>query len=142
MSGLAINPEISVAKKVKQQIHNLPQEESQVIIHINLHPCNPICLSSNSCRFEVSAEISLIPNTNASASRLVHAININVSPATIAITKEVTSFSLVFNGLPKLATSFDFIEPGNKGWKLLNIPRNISDVYVLNIHKLEITLVG
>lgn len=141
MSKLMANTEIAYPNEIKDQIHDLPSEEGQVIIHINHYPCFSHCLPSNSCSIVVNAKIVLLPNNHLTPSVLVHAVNAKVSPASIPVKKEVTRFSLVFSALPKSATSFDFIEPGIRGWQLLNIKRNCSDVYELRIHRSDIKII-
>lgn len=131
-----------LTEQLANQVQELPLEEGQVIFHISYHPCYTTCISSNECSVIVDSNIFLQPNNNLDRSLLVHAVNAQVSPASIPITKQVTRFTLVFGGLPKSASSFNFIEPGPKGWKLLNIKRNKTDVYILRIHKNEIAIVS
>ncbi len=141
MSILTISPEVGFPNKLKNQILDLPLEEGQVVIHINFHSCSSHCLSLNACSIVVNTNIFLLPNNSLTPTVLVHAVNVKIS-ASILIKKEVTCFSLIFNALPKSATTFDFIEPGVGGWRLLNIKRNKTDVYVLRIHKKEISIVS
>lgn len=131
-----------LTEQLANQVQDLPLEEGQVIIHINHHPCYSTCLSANACRIIVDSNIFLQPNNNLDRSLLVHAVNAKVSPASIPLTKQVTRFTLVFSGIPKSASSFDFIEPGPRGWQLLNIKRNRTDVYELRIHKSDITIIS
>lgn len=126
---------------IDEKLLNWPMEDGQVLVHINHHVCNPACVFLSACSFRIDPEVFLLPNSSSSKSLLVHAINAEVNKE-IVFRKRVTKFSLIFSGLPKSATSFHFIEPGEKGWRLLNIQRNKSDVYVLKAKKdgIELTI--
>ena len=125
---------------IDEALLNCPMEEQQVVIHIDNHPCSHDCLIIRECSFRIDSKVFLLSNISSSKSLLIHAINAEVNKD-IAFCKRVTRFSLIFSGLPKSATSFDFIEPGETGWRLLNIKRNKEDVYKLKIKKAVIELI-
>lgn len=127
---------------IDENIAQLPLEERQVVIHINHHACFRSCVSSGACSVCLNSTVYLIPDTVPTPSLLVHAINAELLDNMMMLKKEVMNFSLIFSGLPKDATSFDFIEPGDGGWILLNIKRNKSDVYALKIKHTDIKLIS
>ncbi len=74
----------------------------------------------------------LYDHTSDHKSDLVHAEKISYYPEWTMTDSGEAYFSLVFSGLPKSCTVFDLIEHcTNEGgaFKVLNIPRNESDVY-------------
>lgn len=125
---------------IDEDLLNRPMEDGQVMVHINYHVCNPDCVFLAECTFRIDRKVFLLPNSSLYKSLLIHAINAEVDKE-IIFRKRVTKLSLIFSGLPKSATSFHFIEPGEKGWRLLNIKRNKSDVYVLKAKKYGIELI-
>ena len=133
---------ISSPVKIDAKLAELPSEERQVVIHINHHPCFQSCVSSGACSVCLNSTVYLLPNTISTPSLLVHAINAELLDNMMSLKKEVMNFSLIFSGLPRDATSFDFIEPGDGGWRLLNIKRNKIDVYVLRIKQTDIKLIS
>ena len=136
------NPAVSSSVSIDEKLAQLPLEERQVVIHINHHACFRSCVSFGACSVCLNSTVYLLPNTVSTPSILVHAINAEHLDDMMILKKEVMSFSLIFSGLPKGATSFDFIEPGDGGWRLLNIKRNKSDVYVLKIKHTDIKLIS
>ena len=135
-------PTISSPVAIDAKLAELPSEERQVVIHINHHACFRSCVSSGACSVCLNSTVYLLPNTTSTPSLLLHAINAELLDNMMILKKEVMNFSLIFCGLPKNATSFDFIEPGDGGWRLLNIKRNKSDVYVLRIKHTDIKLIS
>ena len=133
---------ISSPVVIDAKLAELPSEERQVVIHINHHACFRACVSSGACSVCLNSTVYLLPNKVSTPSLLVHAINAEQLDNIMILKKEVMKFSLIFSGLPKDATSFDFIEPGDGGWRLLNIKRNKSDVYVLKIKHIDIKLIS
>lgn len=129
------SPGINSPVVIDEELLHLPMEEGQVAIHINHHSCFSSCIGSSICSVSVNPNAYLQPNNISTRSLLVHTVNIETDDKNISIRKEVKKFSLIFSGLPKNAASFDFIEPCSTGWRLLNINRNKSDVYKLQIHK-------
>ena len=125
---------------IDEALLNYPIEERQVVIHIDSHPCSHDCFITRDCSFRIDSKVFLLSNISSAKSVLVHAINVELNKE-ILFRKRVTKFSLIFSGLPKSATSFNFIEPGETGWRLLNIKRNKEDVYKLKIKKAFIELI-
>lgn len=139
MSFLTISPKVILGENIKSLI--APVEEGQVVIHINFYSCYASCARSKGCSFSVSPQIYLVPTNHLMNSALVCAVNIQTSDS-ISIKKTMTRFALIFEALPESATGFDFIEPGFRGWKCLNIHRNQTDVYTLKIQGEKIVLIS
>ncbi len=99
---------------IDEELLNSPMEEGQVLVHINYHVCNADCFLLGACSFRIDRRVFLLPNCSSSKSLLIHSTNAEVNKE-IVFRKRVTKFSLIFSGLPKSATSFHFIEPGEKG---------------------------
>ena len=137
-----IHPAVSSSVAIDEKLAQLPLEDQQVVIHINHHACFRACVSSGACSVCLNSTVYLLPNTVSTPSLLVHAINAELLNNMMILKKEIMNFSLIFSGLPKDATSFDFIEPGDGGWRLLNIKRNKIDVYVLRIKHTDIKLIS
>lgn len=80
----------------------------------------------------------LIDKTSGRKSALQHAENITIAPIWTSIAdNKKHCFLLIFNGLPKSCTQFDFIEevagPGDGGFSVRNIRRNLLDVYHIEV---------
>lgn len=105
--------------------------DGQVTIHILHQACYSFCTE---CNIEVYQDIHLIPDSGLKRSELIHIEN-RTSTLKFKTDGEFTRFTLIFSALPKHCRTFDFIEPGERGWRLLNIQRNDSDVYNIKIHK-------
>ena len=131
------------APLIDEQLLQLPMEEGQVIIHIIHRVCHPECTSLGACGICINRNVFLNPNKNWAKCVLIHVTHAQLLSAEGLTPKnEVTRFSLIFSGMPKSATRFNFIEPCDRGWCLSDIERNKSDVYVLKIHKSNVTLIA
>jgi hypothetical protein len=120
---------VSIAAALKKQAKTQP--EKQVIIH---------------CKYEASSMFDAIriwPNTclldkhTSHISNMVHFENISLAPVWKTLSPyEIIYFTLIFEGLPKSCTIFDFIEfAGDNlpGFEKHNMQRNMQDVYHVNI---------
>jgi hypothetical protein len=68
--------------------------------------------------------------------KLLHAENVSLAPLwTMVPDGQHFNFLLIFSSLPKSCTQFDLIEevPTSGGFHIGNIPRNMRDVYHINI---------
>ena len=134
-----------LAKPIKTlvQVHNEPietllanaQEQGQVIIHCLHYGCSSECGKTLKCELKLNPNVQLIPTNGSRPSKLIQTYNINLPPGRTFKNSYGTEFTLIFTGLPKNCTEFDFIEPdeGGKGWEAKNIKRNKTDLYKLFI---------
>jgi hypothetical protein len=113
------------------------QEQGQVIVHCLHYGCSSMCGRTIKCELRLNPSIQLIPTNGSNPSHLLQAYNINLPPARNFKESYGTEFTLVFSGLPKDCTSFDFIEPDEdgRGWQVKNIKRNKTDVYYVYLAK-------
>jgi hypothetical protein len=131
-------PEIATQEKITAKMKLEPALEGQVIMHFLHQVCFPFCFR---CKIEIYPDIHLISDTGSKKANLIHIAN-RSSSLKFTSTGEFTRFTLVFSALPKSCRTFDLIEPGENGWKLLNIPRNTSDVYHIKLHAANISLIN
>ncbi|MFC6268236.1 hypothetical protein [Frigoriflavimonas asaccharolytica] len=120
-----------IEPEILSQIQSEISTEQQVIVHC--------CLKSD---FAVGILIRiwrttyLLDTQSSHKSRLLFADNICLNPDWIEVpfVKEYW-FTLIFSGLPKDCTHFDFAEiiPEEGGFYVPNIQRNGTDVYSINI---------
>ena len=111
------------------------QELGQVIIHCLHYGCSSECGKTLKCELKLNPNVQLIPTNGSRPSKLIQTYNINLPPGRTFKNSYGTEFTLIFTGLPKNCTEFDFIEPdeGGKGWEAKNIKRNKTDLYKLFI---------
>lgn len=129
--NLLVEVEIEANSKSITKLQIEPVVEGQVILHVLHQACYSFC---SGCNIEVDQDIHLIPDAGLKPSELVHIEN-HSSSLKFKIDGTYTRFTLIFSALPETCRKFDFIEPGERGWRLLNIQRNASDVYHIKIHK-------
>ncbi|GLR15865.1 hypothetical protein [Portibacter lacus] len=118
----------SLLNDLKTQIH----EQGQVIFH---------CLYNNRFFFETAIRIwsstYLYDHHSDHKSELVHAEKIVYAPEWQMVPPMSSShFTLIFSGLPKSCTLFDFVEQTNSeqgAFIFKNIERNNQDVYYARI---------
>lgn len=118
----------SILADLKEQI----QEAGQVVFH---------CFYKNKYPFESAIRIwmttYLYDHHSDHKSEMVHAEKIVYAPDWQIVPSHATShFSLIFSGLPKSCTLFDFVEQtGSEGGAFIfkNVPRNDADVYYARI---------
>lgn len=116
------NVAVSPKKKTKTEV----SPEAQVIVHCTVHGMPFLA------RVRVWPSTFLVCQSTGHSSKLQHAENIVFVPQWQAIPKSgKVNFTLIFSGLPKGCTHFNFAEviPEAGGWLVKNIKRNAQDVY-------------
>jgi hypothetical protein len=127
-----VKPEIKIDEATRQKLLNAVKEESLVIIH---------CSYTGSFwydRIRIWKSTFLVDKNSAHKSKLVHTENIALYPTWSQIEiGQTINFTLVFTGLPKHCRLFDLIEeiPEPGGFHIMNIERNNSDVYLIDMHE-------
>lgn len=120
-----------IEKQLLESLKTKIEEEKQVIIHC-CFPASPFL--GNLIRIWNSTV--LIDNNSSHQSKLIHSENISIYPqwTPVPFMKDFW-FTLVFTGLPKECTSFDFKEviPEEGGFYVKSIKRNSSDIYRIKI---------
>lgn len=122
-----INPDL--LKKLKVQA----EEAGQVILHFLFQV--PIFSYGNKIRIWPSTYLYDLDSTH--KSEMVHIENICLYPNWLELKPgDHRFFTLIFSGLPKSCTRFDFIEhctEGSGAFEVKNISRNESDVYYIRM---------
>ncbi|WP_407403112.1 hypothetical protein [Chryseobacterium sp.] len=120
-----------IEKQLLESLKTKIEEEKQVIVHC-CFPASPFL--GNLIRIWNSTV--LIDNNSSHQSKLIHSENISIYPqwTPVPFMKDFW-FTLVFTGLPKDCTSFDFKEviPEEGGFYVKSIKRNSSDIYRIKI---------
>lgn len=131
MSTLITKPKVQIDQELLAELKTLVREESQVVIH---------CLFDNmdliGSLIRIWPTTFLYDTSSTHRSELVHADNITMFPMWTEVPNgSVFTFSLLFTGLPRACTVFDFIEeiPEKGGFKVTGIKRNNSDVYYIRV---------
>ncbi len=120
-----------IAKELLESLQTKIEEEKQVIVHC-CFPASPFL--GNLIR--IWNTTYLLDNHSSHKSKLIHAENITIYPNwTVVPFMKDFWFTLVFSGLPKDCTSFDFKEviPEEGGFFVNSIKRNGSDIYRIKI---------
>ncbi|KQK24428.1 hypothetical protein AR438_14590 [Chryseobacterium aquaticum] len=120
-----------IAKELLESLQTKIEEEKQVIVHC-CFPASPFL--GNLIR--IWNTTYLLDNSSSHKSKLIHAENITIYPNWTAVPfMRDFWFTLIFSGLPKDCTSFDFKEiiPEEGGFFVKSIKRNGSDVYRIKI---------
>jgi len=126
-------PNVEISEELRKQLTTKVDEEGQVILHVIYHaPMD-----------EFMALIRIWPTSflydkhSEHKSELVHAENISYYPSWHQCIPGVDNyFTLIFTGLPKSCTVFDFIEHcggGGGAFEVKNIQRNSHDVYNIRL---------
>jgi hypothetical protein len=102
--------------------------------HITIH-----CLikSEIDTRIRLWKNIKIVDRSLIYEAKLIHAENISFHPQwTNLKSGEVKVFTLIFESLPKQSKRFDLVEsiPESGGFVKLNIARNKTDVYKINLN--------
>ena len=120
-----------IGAEILTELQNKVFEERQVILH---------CCFESDADFESLIRIwrtsFLIDKHSGHLSRLIHFERITLFPEwTVVPPGRDYWFTLVFSGLPKGCTFFDFVEvtPQSGGFLVENISRNLTDVYRIKI---------
>jgi hypothetical protein len=123
-------PEVDL--KVFEAIHPEWLNDSFVYVH---------CHFENATRnmfIRIWPTTFLLDAVSNARSRLVHAENITLAPQwTMLPDSQAYAFLLIFEALPKSCRQFDLVEEVNQPGRfiVLNIARNETDVYHVNIAK-------
>ncbi|SRX73357.1 hypothetical protein [Aequorivita antarctica] len=130
MSTTIKQPEIEIAKELKELIATQTETESQVIVHIN-------CYSGMyPTQVRIWNNVFLLCKDTGAKSKLLFSDNIAVYPqwTELKAYKDL-DFTLVFENLPKECRKFDLIEqiPETGGFFFKDIQRNNSNVYSLEM---------
>lgn len=130
--SLTVITETHVDASLLQQLKTITEESGQVILHfLYKTPFDQIMnirIWPTSYLYDVHSD---------HRSELVHAENIVYYPFWMpCFPGEKIHFTLIFTGLPKACTLFDFVEVCDNEYghfEARNIPRNQTDVYYLEI---------
>lgn len=125
-------PKIQIDSSILEELETQIHEEGQVIFH---------CLYHNKYMFESAIRIwkttYLFDLHSDHKSNLIHAEKIVYAPEWQVVPPFSSSyFTLIFSGLPKSCTLFDFVENTKTEYGAFifkNIPRNQADVYYARI---------
>jgi hypothetical protein len=129
MSTIEHLPEISEKVKPDVKVKIDPDVESQVFVHCVLF-AGPF-----PTRIRIWPSTFLVDLEKGHRSKLLYSENIAKFPEWETVVGS-TSFTLVFEGLPKSCTSFDLYEdiPESGGFRIESIKRNRLDVYRVPIN--------
>jgi hypothetical protein len=125
-------PKVEIEQDLLEKLSTLSSEEGQVVLHF--------LFESNQMGYYIRIwpTTYLFDNHSEHRSELIHLQNISHYPTwTWCKPGSKNYFTLIFSGLPKNCTTFDFIEEcnGHSGaFEIRNIARNNSDVYYLKLH--------
>lgn len=126
-------PKVEIAPDLLKKMQTEVEEKGQVVLHIFYR-----VPSSNFMQIRIWPTTFLYDSNSSHKSDLVTYHNIVLYPHWhLCFPGENVYFTLVFNGLPKSCTSFDFIEHCDNeagAFKVTGIARNESDVYYLRIN--------
>lgn len=133
MSTIQITkPKVDISPSILEDLQTQIQEEGQVIIHF---------LFKND--FWIGTKIRIWPTSylydqgSCHISKLVHCENIVLAPHwQEVVIGDQCYFTLIFSGLPRDCSTFDFIEDcGSEGggFAVKDIPRNEADIYYFRI---------
>lgn len=127
MSEILTKPQVSVDTDILEQLKTKLDTEQQVIVHCTFKNTYP-----DICFIRIWSSTFLIPHECSHRCKLLHIENIPLAPTWKPVYRGQTAkFTLIFSRLPKDCMSFDLKEviPEKGGYEVLNIKRNNSDVY-------------
>ena len=125
-------PDVLINTDTLLQLKTFVQEESQVVVHCSYTSAGFMDL------IRIWPSTYLIDQGSSHKSELVHAENVSIAPIWTRLTYgETRVFTLIFSGLPKTCSVFDFIEsiPEPNSFEIRNIQRNVSDVYFVVVNE-------
>lgn len=126
-------PKVEIAEALLKQLATQAEEQGQVILHF-LYQVQ-IFSFGNKIRIWPSSFLYDLHSDH--RSELVHVENISIYPEWLELMPgQHHFFTLIFSGLPKSCTLFDFVEHCDGGpgaFEVRNIKRNNSDVYYIRI---------
>ena len=124
-----IKPKIEISPKILQEIESQVHEMGQVILHILFDAQK----QSGDMLIRIWPTSYLYDLHSSHISDLVHCENIVLAPHWQQVMPgSKCYFTLIFSGLPRDCTVFDFIEhcgSESGGFDILNIARTESDIY-------------
>lgn len=126
-----VKPKIKIGKETRKRLLGNIEDKGQVIVH-----CTFRADSQEDELIRIWRTTFLCSQQSSHKSKLLHKENITYYPMwTFVIQNTTHSFTLIFEGLPKSCSSFDFIEeiPQPGGFEIKNIQRNKTDVYRIRI---------
>lgn len=127
-------PETKISKKLLRQIKAQTDEMGQVVLHFIFQASDS---GFGDTLFRIWPTTYLYDLHSAHKSELVHIENIVYYPNWfVCPAGKEAYFTLIFSGLPKSCTAFDFIEHCTNqsgAFQVKNIQRNDSDVYFLQL---------
>lgn len=128
------SPKTKISHKLLSQIKAQTEEMGQVVLHFVFKTPNMIL---GDTLIRIWPTTYLYDLHSAHKSELVHIENITYYPDWFLCPAGTeTYFTLVFSGLPRSCTAFDFIEHCTNqagAFEVKNIQRNKSDVYFLQL---------
>ncbi len=131
-STIITKPKVDIAPSILKDLETRTKEEGQVVLHFILHNSY-----SESSLIRIWPSSYLFDLDSSHSSDLVHVENITLFPTWKPVPANTTvCFTLIFSGLPKSCTAFQFVEDckGSSGaWSIDRIQRNEQDVYFLRI---------
>ncbi len=122
-------PKVDIDKDILHELEAQIHEQGQVVVHCIQTADFPTLI-------RIWPTTYLYDHHSEHKSELVHAENISYFPHWKAVDMGENYFTLIFSGLPKSCIVFDLIEHcdnQNGAFKVMNIPRNNSDVYYVQI---------
>ncbi len=132
MATVITKPDIDISLELKKLIQHSTEELGQVVVHFTVD--NP---TNQDSAIRIWPTTYLYDQGSSHHSDLVHIENIVYYPNWQICPKGTSShFTLIFTGLPKSCSTFDFIEHcTNQGgaFEVRDIARNKSDVYYLKM---------
>lgn len=129
MTDIFTKPGVEVSEELKEMAKAIEQLEQQVIVHCHIK-------ASMDVNIRIWQTTFLLDHASSHKSQLLHNENIPLVPAWKKIPSHVEYvFTLFFSGLPKSCKKFHLFEviPESGGFEALNIIRNDSDVYHVNL---------
>jgi len=127
-------PETKISKKLLNEIKAQTEEMGQVVLHFVFQTSDMV---QGDTLIRIWPTTYLYDLHSGHKSELVHIENITYYPDWyLCPAGTETYFTLIFSGLPKSCTAFDFIEHCTNqagAFEVKNIQRNNSDVYFLQL---------
>lgn len=131
MTDTLTKPKVEIDKKIKKQIKANEDLEKQVIVHCKLNTPSTMNMG-----IRIWPTTFLLDHHSNHKSKLLHHENIPMVPSWKEIPANANyTFTLIFEALPKSCDKFHMKEviPQSGGFEVLNIKRNKTDVYYVNI---------
>lgn len=126
----SVAPDVTIDESIKEALLPKTEQESQVTIHVKFTADFP------GSKIRIWKSTFLHDRDSSHRSELMHTDNIPLFPKWKAIMAgEKVVFTLIFSALPKDCLIFDLIEtiPEPGGFVIKNIPRNQTDVYMIDL---------